>query len=270
MLSAVAVWQSQRSRTPVHDADVGENPQVGATKSTSALVPERLLTATLKDEAPLLQLIKKSCLSGLDHGHEESRLSVIENGNAKPKQSESRQVEGFNDIVIDEPIFVENAGLVLISAYLERLFQAFNWLENSVFVDTDSADKATMLLVYLATGKRHADEVDLTLNKVLCGLPANTYINTEVDLTDEIYATADSLLQAVIGHWRALGTTSIDGLRQSFLMRDAWLNKQDERWLLNVKAQPFDMLLDQIPWAFKLIKHPWMPLPLVTQWRDEN
>jgi hypothetical protein len=34
-----------------------------------------------------------------------------------------------------------------------------------------------------------------------------------------------------------------------------------------VETRAFDMLLDGLPWAFSVIRHPWMTRTLYVEWR---
>lgn len=81
----------------------------------------------------------------------------------------------------------------------------------------------------------------------------------------------DSLLDAVIAHWTALGKTSRAGLRQTFLQREGRLASEygegGKHWRLVLKTGPFDMLLDRLPWSFGTIKLPWMQEVLYVDWR---
>ncbi|MCI4176515.1 contractile injection system tape measure protein, partial [Dickeya dianthicola] len=79
--------------------------------------------------------------------------------------------------------------------------------------------------------------------------------------------TLDALLAAILQHWNALGHTSVDGLRQTFLQREGTLWRQADSWKLEVVAGPFDMLLDRLPWRYSTIKYPWMDRPLHVVWR---
>ncbi|OYU84394.1 MAG: hypothetical protein CFE45_25930, partial [Burkholderiales bacterium PBB5] len=79
---------------------------------------------------------------------------------------------------------------------------------------------------------------------------------------DEVAA----LLAAVRQHWAALSGTGIDGLRLSFLQRRGLLRRTDGAWQLHVQAEPFDVLLELLPWGISLVKLPWMPQPLMVAW----
>ncbi|MFZ5839180.1 MAG: contractile injection system tape measure protein, partial [Pseudomonadota bacterium] len=77
----------------------------------------------------------------------------------------------------------------------------------------------------------------------------------------------DGLLNAIISHWNSLGSTSIEGLRTTFIQREGQLLDEEKQWQLSVIPGAFDMLLDQIPWSFQTIKFPWMDKPLFVTWR---
>ena len=63
------------------------------------------------------------------------------------------------------------------------------------------------------------------------------------------------------------GNTSVAGFRESFLQREGRLHLQNDAWQLLVEPRSFDMLLDQIPWSFATIKHPWMERVVYVEWR---
>ena len=71
----------------------------------------------------------------------------------------------------------------------------------------------------------------------------------------------------MIANWKVLGNTSVAGLRESFLQRGGSLKRHDEAWRLQVEPRAFDMLLDQLPWGYSTIKHPWMERVIHVDWR---
>jgi Contractile injection system tape measure protein len=191
---------------------------------------------------------------------------------AKPVPAEA-SAEGPADAVepLLETLAVANAGLVLLSPYLPRLFAHIGLLAEgngpAAFAGPESAARAALLLQALATGEAAAPEPALVLNKLLCGLPLDTPLPREITLTAAERAALDGLLGAVIQHWRILGTTSLAGLRETFLVRAAQLSLQDEAWRLAVEPGPFDMLLDQLPWGYTTLRHPWMERVIHVDWR---
>lgn len=87
----------------------------------------------------------------------------------------------------------------------------------------------------------------------------------QMDL-DEMEKAALDLIQALIKHWTALKNASINGVRESFLNREAILRDQDTHWTLQVERKGFDVLVDALPWSFSLVKTPWMDNPMEVQW----
>jgi hypothetical protein len=159
-----------------------------------------------------------------------------------------------------------NAGLVLAAPYLPRLFNMLGLVQEGRFIDTEAAERGVHLLQYLACAEAAAPEYQLVLNKLLCGLPLDAPVPAGIELGDGERDTIVGLLKAMVSAWSALGNTSPDGLRQSFLMREGELWLEGESWQLQVAPGPFDMLMDRLPWSFSIIKFPWMALPLHVSW----
>ncbi|MFX1678778.1 contractile injection system tape measure protein [Mitsuaria sp. CC2] len=187
---------------------------------------------------------------------------------AAPRTSEEKRAADASDTdPSNEQIAVGNAGLVLVSPYLPRLFSMLGLVDDRAFVGPEAAARAALLLQALATGHAAAPESALPLNKLLCGLPLDSPLPRLIDLSDAERDAIDGLIGAVIQHWRILGTTSIDGLRGSFLRRAGVLERRDDAWQLSVEPGPFDMLIDQLPWGYATVRHPWMERVIHVDWR---
>ncbi len=170
------------------------------------------------------------------------------------------------DLGSGEPVFIQNAGLVLLNPYLKRLFVKFDLLEGKEFKSDQAKEKAVYLLQYLAKKQEEPEEFELTLNKILCGIPLGIPIKNAVELTDSEKDVCDGLLIALIKNWKALKNTSPDGLRTSFLMREGSLKRDASGWKLNVEKKVYDILLEKLPWGYSMIHFPWMEYPLYTEW----
>ena len=166
-----------------------------------------------------------------------------------------------------DPIFISNAGLIIIAPFLHVLFQKCGLMEQSGFKDELSKYKAIQLLAYAATGKTSQEEPELVINKILCGLDLTAPLNKVEDLEAPEKEIVDSLLHAVTQQWSALKETSIDGLRNSFLQREGRLIEEEGQFFLKVEQKPFDMLLSQIPWNISKIKLSWMQKILEVEWK---
>ena len=164
--------------------------------------------------------------------------------------------------------YIENAGLVLLAPYLGDFLQVTGLLTQRNFKDEAAQQRAIHLLQFLATGELNAPEYFLVLNKILCGWPLAETLPREITLTDGEQAEAEQLLEAVIQNWSVLKNTSIAGLRETFLQRKGKLSFQTDHnaWLLQVEHQAYDILLNQLPWGYAMIKHSWMPHLLKVEW----
>ena len=74
------------------------------------------------------------------------------------------------------------------------------------------------------------------------------------------------MLQSVLEYWTILKNTSIESLRESFLMRAGKLSFDGKEWLLQVEQKGYDVLLQNLPWNISMIKLPWMKYLLRTEW----
>lgn len=166
-----------------------------------------------------------------------------------------------------ETYFIKNAGLVILAPYFSRLFDRLGLFENGKFKDEEARFKAICYSQYLATGRLAAQEEELLLNKILCGLHPEDPIELKSEISDEDKAIMDGLLKAITQQWKPLNNTSIDGLRGSFLIREGKITIDDEYIFLKVQAQSFDMLLDSLPWSINLIHFKWMKKPITVDWR---
>jgi hypothetical protein len=186
----------------------------------------------------------------------------------RPAEPPSWTAPGANDpgAPEGERLALINAGLVLAAPYLPRLFNMLGLVKEGRFVDTEAAERGVHLLQYLACAEPAAPEYQLVLNKLLCGLPLDAPVPAGIDIGDTERDTIVGLLKAIISAWSGLGNTSVDGLRQSFLMREGEVWLEGESWQLCVAPGPFDMLMERLPWSFSIIKFPWMALPLHVSW----
>jgi hypothetical protein len=162
---------------------------------------------------------------------------------------------------------LRNAGLVLIAPYIERLFGILEITRDGAFVSDATRQRGVHVLQYAITGEGATPEYLLALNKLLCGVPAAMPTVPGIDLTDKEKDTIVQLLGSVIAHWSALGACTVAGLRETFLQREGRLAPEEEAWHLAVPQGTFDMLLDRLPWGYKLIKFAWMAAPLRVTWR---
>lgn len=175
------------------------------------------------------------------------------------------------DRIAEEGFHLSNAGLILLGPYLPMLFERTGLRLASADPGTSAGDDtsaAMVLLHYLATGRDDPAEFELVLPKVLCGLHPRDSFEGPVALDPESRVEADQLLASVVHHWEALKGSSVEGLREGFLVREGKLSLRDGIWRLRVEQKPWDMLLERLPWSIRFTKHPWMASPLTTEWME--
>ena len=172
-------------------------------------------------------------------------------------------IELEKGIDLEEGIYINNAGAVIIAAFLPRLFLQTGLVKNGRIDDLPSA---LQLVHYCVTGDENAAEFELLLLKILCGTALQQPIEMRSEINNTIKHEAESMLGSVIEHWDALKNTSIAGLRQSFLQRKGKLSFKNGEWMLQVETKSYDILLQQLPWNISMIKLPWMKDMLKTEW----
>ena len=182
-------------------------------------------------------------------------------------QTKTTVMEENENIDSVETIYINNAGLVLCSPYLPRLFEMLDLMDKGQFSNNQAKERAVLILQYLVFENTNFSESEMVLNKVLCGFQTGVPIDTKIELTEKEKDTCLQLLNGIIQNWKALGHVSPEGFRGSFLIREAKLEQKDDSWQLVVESKAYDMLLDRLPWSFTPIKHPWMKKPIHVKWR---
>ena len=181
-----------------------------------------------------------------------------------------------NDIIMEkqnmnipqeEPMYVDNAGIVLLSPYLPRLFSMMSLTESNNFKGEQEQLKALAVTYYLVTGKDKSPNEQYIINKLFVGMNISKPIPQLPELTKEEKETCESLLKAVLQNWGKLRNTSIMTLREAFLMRSSKVEIKEDSIHLTVEEKAYDMLLDSVPWNFRMIKFPWMEKRIEVRWR---
>lgn len=181
------------------------------------------------------------------------------------EQKEIRELEKSEATYHEKDIiYISNAGLVLIAAFIPSYFEKIGLTNDNKISDHS---KAVCMLNYLSSGSVNLEEFELVLPKILCGLSPQEPISTKsFHISNAIKKETENMLGSVIEYWNILQSTSINGLRESFLRREGKLNFNGNEWKLTVEQKPYDLLLDHLPWNFSMIQLPWMNHLLKTQW----
>lgn len=194
-------------------------------------------------------------------GHQpagEGRESVREEVNQKEEQLTSG---------LAESVSVRHAGVVLLHSYLPLLFGRLGYVEDGAFRNEESRERAVCAIHYLATGDSEFPEEELVLAKFLCNWSSGVPVNRFLQFSDYEREECDNLLLSVISYWKALKNTSIGGLQTSFLQREGILKKEEFGYTLYVEELTHDILLQQLPWSYSVVKLSWMSEMLSVQWR---
>lgn len=168
----------------------------------------------------------------------------------------------------NDPICVADAGAVLLWPYLPRFFDQIGLLEEGKFLSAGARVRGVMLIYYLVSGSAEAEELQLTLPKILCGVPLETVVPLHINLTEQERSVSEDLLNAVCRNWPPLNNSPTATLREAFLQRRGWLTETEPNiYTLDVSPEPYDMLLGQLPWQINMIMLGFMPAPMSVHWR---
>ncbi len=182
-----------------------------------------------------------------------------------------------------QSILVNDAGLILLSPFLPLLFNKSNLLGNGKFKSYSARCYAASMLSYVINSDNSKETENNVMNlnvvdnefcglsRLLTGLKINDshFIPQQLNQSDK--ALVSGLLKEIIQQWKALGNTSDEGLRETFIRRSGELNYSSKTgWNLNVAQSSFDVLLDRIPWNISLVKHSFMTDVIHVKWRSRE
>ena len=187
------------------------------------------------------------------------------------KKNDKHQIEATRlsteEKMLTTPIAISNAGLVLLQSFLTPYFQRIGLLDDNKFIGEQQKLNAVHFLQFLATGQSETEEQHLVLNKIICGIEIDQALDAGISISDTESETAEGLLHAMINYWPAIGHSSVEGFRGNWLIREGLLNETEQQWELIVKRRSYDLLLNQAPFSYHLIKYPWMKKPLYVNWQ---
>jgi len=167
---------------------------------------------------------------------------------------------------LDE-IYVEDAGLVILWPFVERLFARTGLLTpERDFRDEGARTRGLALLAELAFADPAPPEYLLPLGKVLCGLSPEDPFFPDEPPTAEQLAECGVVLTAAIGHAGLPGEWSAHRFRTAFVHRPGTLSAPEGTWRLAAQGEPQDALLPRLPWSWGWVRLPWMPGPIQVDW----
>jgi hypothetical protein len=168
--------------------------------------------------------------------------------------------------IINQPIYINNIGLVLFHMFIPTLFSKLNLLSSDgEFIDEASQFRAVHILQLLVSGSSY-EEHELVLNKILCNMPITDPIPMDIIFSDNEKNITLELVGVVIKRWDKMKNSSIEHFRAAFLMRDGRIILKEDGWYLTIEKRGYDIILGTLPWAFGVVKFKWMPKFLYTEW----
>jgi hypothetical protein len=264
-----SLWDAALSEMSTGKRALSEKRLAAMTLRTADLIPADARTALrrlaegggsdIADRTGPEKVNKDMDLSG-----NETNVDIRRQGTSLSPTEQTHDSPPYRAMQSEEPIYVDNAGLVILHPFLSMFFEAVGAVSKR---KVQLPDHTLGLLHYLGTGQENAPEQELVIPKLLCGLDPETVQAGCTSLTDSEKSEAGALLAAVIRHWEALRNTTADGLRGTFLLRPGKLSlRSDGDWLLQVETKSFDFLMDQLPWGISMIQLPWMKKILRVEW----
>jgi hypothetical protein len=169
------------------------------------------------------------------------------------KEKEVSAVNGEN-----ASLYVEDAGLVLLHPFLPELFRTVRLWDDKEWSSPRTRHYAVHLVSWLAHGEISFPEYRLIMPKLLCGMQWEEALDMTVTLEPDHLHSGAELLESVIAHWRVLGRTSIEGLREGFIARAGKLATREDGWFVTVEKKAQDILLGKLPWGISVIQLPWL------------
>lgn len=222
------------------------------------MISEDILNRTPFIKPMLMDLMKDSSLTD-----SYAREKAKEKEKKVPAKSDDKSDK---EIIDEEGIFVQFAGLILLHPFLATFFKILPLTNENRFSDLFAHQKAVQLLYYLATANAEPKDFELVVPKLLCAYPLEKPIMVRF-ITDEERDEAEHLLETVIEKWDKLKNSSPNALRESFLQRNGKLSRKNDQLQLQVETNSLDILLDFLPWNRSIVKLPWMKEMIKVEWR---
>ncbi len=233
--------------------------------SSMPFVDSQILLEAEEEEAEAEEIVHKTLKQKIEQINDKLIPEKVKQAKVvRPKNPFEREEQQGP---LEEPVFIENAGMVLLWPFIGRCFTALGYTEKGLFKDMASANRAVHLLQYMVTGEEQTPEYLLVLNKILCGIPLFEAVERDVILTAQEKEEAEVLLRAVIGNWQKMKTLTVPAFRESFLKRGGRITESEANWTLRVDQAAYDMLLDTLPWTIGMIKLRYMEKVLYAEWR---
>ncbi|MFK7748314.1 MAG: contractile injection system tape measure protein [Kordia sp.] len=245
----VAQTESEKSQTKLQQNGEVSEETLKNTETSKA-------TTTKKSEEKTIQTNESNLAK--------ANIKEYTETSSKTENLQENNVITRKSITKDIPLSTEKAGLILLHPFLVRFFGGVGILTEDNKIN--DIGKACMLLHFLATETEEVTDLELTLEKILLGIPLETVVNYQTPLTEEDKKLCEELLKAVLEHWVVLKKSTINTLRDMFLKREGELTITNDSIKLKINRVAQDVLLDKVPWNISLIRLKWMKKMMHIEW----
>lgn len=181
----------------------------------------------------------------------------------------SKKTEGYlnqktDDLILNDDLYIQNAGLILIHPFLKTFFEHCDLFdsENNQLLNPELC---AHLLHYIATGKTNAPEYDMVFEKFLCNIPLHQTISRHIKLSQNHKIQAKKVIESVQHNWSAMQKSSPALVQNEFFQRPGKLVIGHD-YTLTVERKTQDILLEKIGWGIGFVKLPWLEKFIFINW----
>jgi len=163
---------------------------------------------------------------------------------------------------------LSNAGIVILWPLLPQLFSLLEFCQDGKFACDSARELAALSLDWLVWAEAETPPAAerLSVNCLLCGVPADTTLPTRLSLTASQRQMIDDWLTAVSQQLPGGQKLGANDIRALFLQRSGEIVPETLPPQIRVQPEPFDYLLGDLPWPLTLISLPWLEQPLSLIW----
>ncbi|MDB4582352.1 contractile injection system tape measure protein [Draconibacterium sp.] len=236
------------------------------------LKKEKTFPKKLKLRSPFTSSVLELITNNIKNGKTEIKKKVRKKS-TRSKTNVKTDIKNRLDNTSEETqkefekgIFANNAGLVVLWPYLNSLFKELNLLDKNRFLNDKAKQQALFILHYLATGETKTEEHELLIPKIITGYTLQQTVPLTIHLEQSVTDECDKLLQNAIRNWSILKSTTPNGLRQSFLQRNAIIKFKEKQWHFLFERKGIDILIDRLPYGLSVIKFNWLMYPIYVSW----
>lgn len=163
-----------------------------------------------------------------------------------------------------DAMYVNNAGLVLLNAFLPAMFKQLDLLTSDR--NLRDPELSACILHYAATGREGDFEFEMAFEKYLCGIAPTESIERKIKLSDIQKDEVTKVLNSVLTHWGAMNGKPAALLQNEFLSRTGKLITEKSNHRLIIEKKSFDLLMDSLPWSYSIVQLPWKKELIFVEW----